>query len=533
MKLSDHYNCIVLGDHPSSLLSGALAAKLGLSVLMLPMGKSQKLSVAKTGQFLDFETNWMTGFNSDSSLNDKKGLLLDCLVQLGLQVADVATLVERTELPQVLTPHVRVHLSKDSSAWASELNREFGKLHVAEKFIGDYFQNVEKQFTQYGIDLPKRLQLAAEEQKKPLYKKIFNRKFDPEPILNSPGKSEKAIGNFPWIWEENTSATRNCKSKELISGLTFGNSGNYSDRFEALDAVQLLVLARTAVRFRGGLTAYRDLLIRLAKRFGAHTSEGLECSRIFFESGKFIGVQVANRGNMISADGAIAGCGLNLLREKISASKSNLRKFKNSPKSVGWKFTLSVKVQLSAIPVGANSRLIWQEADAPPMEIEIVNPQELGAKDSEHRLLFLRTVMPFRAESLEIDFQRKVAARMLRLLSEIMPFVEYHISSIYPNYREYFVGEESENQEVLDESFASPKLEDELLQLYPFKTLAEIPENLRSYDSQGTGAHSGIEGLFVGSGEAYPRLGSFGGTLSALEFTAWLANRSGLSGPLV
>ena len=68
MKLRDHYDWVVLGDHPGALLERGLAARLGLSVLMLPVFPGKSLSIAEDGRFVDPEPNYLLGIGPGASL---------------------------------------------------------------------------------------------------------------------------------------------------------------------------------------------------------------------------------------------------------------------------------------------------------------------------------------------------------------------------------------------------------------------------------------------------------------------------------
>ena len=60
MKLREQSDWLVLGDHPGALLSASLAARLGLSVLVLPFGPAARLFVSASGQHFDPEPNYLT-----------------------------------------------------------------------------------------------------------------------------------------------------------------------------------------------------------------------------------------------------------------------------------------------------------------------------------------------------------------------------------------------------------------------------------------------------------------------------------------
>ena len=55
-------------------------------------------------------------------------------------------------------------------------------------------------------------------------------------------------------------------------------------------------------------------------------------------------------------------------------------------------------VNAEAIPPGATSRMVWQEAEAPPIEIEISDSDVHGGtgRRAELRVVLARTVMPLR-----------------------------------------------------------------------------------------------------------------------------------------
>ena len=187
------------------------------------------------------------------------------------------------------------------------------------------------------------------------------------------------------------------------------------------------------------------------------------------------------------------------------------------PDPVGWKYTIALSVSDEGIVPGLTRRMIWKEADTPAVEIELAEPGEYGTRDQERKLIFLRTILPFTTESLNWEFQRMTAARMFRLASKLIPYLEFHVMKVFPDFR-------SDDQT-------------ELKRVYPFERLEMIPENLRSYaptdhSRKLQGASSGIEGLFISSNQSYPELGSFGPVVAGFDGVAWVAHKMGLAGPL-
>src|SRR6185312_10300530 len=104
-KIRDHYDWIVLGDHPGALLSASLASRLGLSVLALPLAPGPGLMVSKSGQYWDPESNYIAGLGRTSEAN---GLLSECLVRLGMQNSELEMIETENVIPQVVTPRARL-----------------------------------------------------------------------------------------------------------------------------------------------------------------------------------------------------------------------------------------------------------------------------------------------------------------------------------------------------------------------------------------------------------------------------------------
>ena len=63
MKLRDQYDWVVLGDSPAALVSASLAARLGLSVLVLPLGPKSAPTLLPDFTVFDPERNWIGGLS--------------------------------------------------------------------------------------------------------------------------------------------------------------------------------------------------------------------------------------------------------------------------------------------------------------------------------------------------------------------------------------------------------------------------------------------------------------------------------------
>jgi hypothetical protein len=511
MKLREQYDWVVLGDHPGALLSACLTARLGLATLILRLGSSRTSGVSASGQCLDPESAFVLGLGKAGKAN---GVVADSLGRLGLQPTEESRIDATAELLQIVTPSRRLLFSAEDDAWGRELRREFGEQVAARSGLPGALVAGELPISNYWRTLPDRYRL---QEGKPSERRPTLRVED---VRKQMGASFRGRSELERMWLRTDARVGQLVARsgdaswsEVLPGLWYGAAAHSAEGEDPLlwELLQLMSVARTGAAFRGGMTAFRELLLRMAKRLGAHAPDGIECQRIFVENGRFGGIQAAGSGHMIGARGAALGCGLRNAAKVLSVTGRQWpRRLKAEPTPAGWRFTLALTVHAEAIPPGMGSRLVWQERGAPALELEVADPADYGVAEPAHRLIFLRTALPFRPETLQPESLRVAAARMLRQLAALVPFLEFHVARVYPDFR------------------SRPE---ELREAYPYGTLEELPENLKVFAGEGTGTSSGIEGLFVATGEAFPALGSLGPFIAAIESAAWLAHRSGLAGP--
>jgi hypothetical protein len=507
MNLATQYDWIVLGDHPAALLSANLVARLGLSVLIVPKGSSMSaghFQVSETRPCLDPESNFLLGLSAD-------GLLNVCLEKVGIQSESFTVPLSS---PQALTPQYRIDFKRDLASFQSELKREIPQESAAEAQFIEGAVEISPTVLKYWLDFPSQLTMeiatettaeAAAADAKPAARKV-----------KKPRRS-----TWQEILRKSTALNLSIGKSEILEAFRYALSGqNPKGGASDIETLHALALGQTGASVRGGMTAYRELLLQNARRLGSTILESAETKRIFVENGKFIGVQLNVSGNMVGGTGCVLGSSFDEFSERVSMNGRNWFSLKRQwPDPSGWKFTVAFSVRNEAIPPGASRRMVWKENEAPPVELEIATNSEYGGRDKDKQIVFLRTVLPYSSESLKPEYQRLISARMFRLASELIPYLEYHVLSIYPDFR-------------------ADAQADDLSVVYPFHKLSEIPENLKCYgEKQGLGnifqgSGSGIEGLFITSNQSFPELGNFGPTVASIEAVAWIAHRLGLRGPL-
>jgi hypothetical protein len=502
MRYRDHYDWIVLGDNPGALLSAGLASRLGLSVLVLPLVPSSHRIISASGQCMDPEANHIPGLGQ---IGEERGIVRDCLIHLGLDRNSPHIRMAENGF-QVVTPEHRINLPLDLEALRVELGRELGDAGSSELGLFRALSHAEPAIWKYWRNYPERFVVTPERGK-------GREPVSTHALFRSLQKTFKTAfkGEVAWF-DSKQKVSALAGMATLGTGWWHASLASLNSEPSLPDLLNALALGRLGASVNGGLSAYRDLLRGLARKLGAHVPGDVQCQRVFIEEGAFRGVQLSGESTMLTGTGAILGSALDQAAEKLSNTQSRSSRLKKSPAARAWRFTLALTVYREAIPPGLWERTIWSEDGAPPIEIEVTDPESYGIDEPEHRLVFLRTPLPFDRESLSVSYQRMIAARMMRQLCEMVPFLEFQVVRIYPDFR----SDGGEFSEVY--GFASPEM---------------IPENLRSYEAgSGIGSRTGIEGLFVATNESFPELGAFGPTLAAIEATAWIAHKSGLAGPL-
>lgn len=494
MKLEDHYDWVVLGDDPATLLSACLMSHLGASVLILPLAPSQLARVSTSGQWFDPEPNFTLGLWRTENAN---GFLSDLFTRLGVPMAARPFSGPEPGLLEVVSPGARVGLYTDLDQFLFGIERELGPesirklgLDVAVKFAESvtlkYWRHLHKQI----FDQPSR---------DPLWRYT---RFVQQEVHALPARAR------PWFSSRKSLSSAialagDSRGEEIMRGITYGLSGRDLGDPEAIRFAMLLGHSSTAGRTRGGVTELRRFLRKLAASKGADDWNLSPCRRVFVENGRFIGVQVASSGKMLSVGGGIVGCELGALEGLVCYSGKPRARLRKMAPARGWKITFALTVRAEALPPGCLRRVIWQEPGARALEIEVVSPDEYHLPQEGLRILYLRTHVPFTHESLSLDFQRKIVARMYRRAIEIFPFLEFHVVRMFPDFRH-----------------TDPtRLTDEFTEAYGIVSPEFIPGNLRDYGECPSGSQTGLEGLYCVSGK-YPELGNLGGHFASVESVA-------------
>lgn len=512
MRIQESYDWVTLGDHPGALLSACLAARLGFKTLIVPCAPVPGPLISEGGQCLDLERNVLVGLGSTGRAD---GLLRTCLRKLQINHEEEDRILQREETAQVITPFKRITYSNNDSEFRYELERELGAEGVRPLEMIGALAQVEVPILGFWNALPERLTIQPDRRGKSL------RVFSQSDFWKKLERGLAALGG-----EERRGILRRkrlaVQFQDLCAGVKQATLGGEAYNVSWMELMHVLVLARSAAGYQGGIHAFRKTLLAIAERSGADIVKDDPCEQIQTEHGRLAGIVLKGSKTQIRVGAGALGCALEHAASKMDvtgkslfsgiSSGLRLRRLKASPKARGWLFTVGLTVHTEAIPPGMADRLVWREPGAPALEIDVSLPEHYGVDEPEHRFVFLRTVLPWDSSTLAPESLRLIAARMVRKASDVMPYLDFHITRVFPDFR--------------------AGLEDFKI-AYPFKAVEELPLGMRALSDRGIGSKSGIEGLFLATDESYPRLGSLGATVAALEAVAWLAHRNGKLGPWV
>lgn len=504
---SQSYDWVVLGDSPAALLSAALVARLGLSVLICGGSGIQKWGISSNSQLIDPEPNWITGVGHPTSELAMAGI---CLQACHFSDSDWSLVQTQEPLFQVLTPRVRADFFSDPECTLREVRRELGDSHSMVHGLIFAHQSGSSLVRSYWNELSNRLTvpLDLEPKKK---REITKRSSDTEREFFR--KLIREIPKTPMsaLWSSYQSSPSDLvhieTEREWITGWAVGALGaELPQDCAPFEVLQALGLSSSGISFSGGMSEFRRALLRVAVQFGAKVmdSEFDRVSLIIREK-RVLGVRLYDRAQkewVIHARG---------ISSSLSPSVFSEEGFKVGEQRV--RVTLACTLPKSAIPVGLARRSFWCETGAPPIELERSLPEEYGILSQDCESLFIRSSFPLNSFSWSVDRWKTVLGRMFKQTSEVLPFLEERVSRVFPDFRSvHFV-------DHWNEFYGGGKLS----QWDGFRV--PVSSNPESDPSP-------YEGFFQVHRSLNPSLGWVGEWSSVLASTAWIAHRSGLPGPL-
>lgn len=425
-RLQDRYDWVVVGDHPAALVAGLAALKRGNSVLFVPFGD-------RPGR--EPQRQWVLGGLEGGSF----GRLVR--ENLGISPADLGIVPARAE---ILHPRFRFRVPDRLEAWWPRIRRD---LLDGE----DASRATRRAETSRLRDWSTGLAAAVESGR-------LDRREASASSSGSGGRKDGARRESwrrPWEapLQELLADTQPAEDGEFLSALRAAASpesapGRWRARpaWETWWAAQELMMSG---KVEGGWSALQHRLRELGREWGgSFLGARDEVSRFFVESGRVVGLQILARTEMIQTHRVLVGAPVRRIHDRFSggeapAPAARLAKagtgLPASPLTRTRGFTLSVIVREEAVSEQVPDYVIWTEegVGGVPLEIEVIRP-----RPGPVRIVARATLGPDELRAAAPDPQlllepspltRVIRARMLRKLTEVFPYIEFHAVEIQPN----------------------------------------------------------------------------------------------------
>lgn len=239
------------------------------------------------------------------------------------------------------------------------------------------------------------------------------------------------------------------------------------------------------------LPEYRDELLKelssAATRFGVKT---LSEPVISIHSRKQNQIEIHFEKHIQNFSALLLGMPWNQIASRLVHKNAHLE----NRKPISWKFTTQALVHREAIPDHLSPWLIWTEADAPSLRVHI-------DQRSDPVKIELETSMPLTDESLDPARLKQISGRMFRKLNEWIPYLEFHLSRVNPDFRDM------------------KDLED-VKALIPYEKISQLPLHLLEYSPQPQGIQTKVPGVFRCNSESFSSLGYLSSWVSAMKIHA-------------
>jgi len=359
-----------------------------------------------------------------------------------------------------------------AALWGARLLLERGAKVLAVPMGTDRARALAPRFALESLDIPER--------------DWVNREVDPIQIL-TPDRRFRVLSSWEAFRQEcafvdgSDPASFESLNPQLIRGLAYLDRGAETGPVSSADWKAIAQRLNETVYFEKPASWLKERFLDQLRKLGGHVLPNGHLTRIFIERKTVVGIQVEGSSSMITASRVVAACNWTLIQRLIGEAilpRSN---------PLGWMFETRFKISKEAIPIGLTSRMLWVQAGSPVIEIEAVNDGRLTGE------FVLRTALPFADYTLERIEQRKTAQRLLKVMEKIIPDLEYNLSRVYPDIRD------PERTEQVD-----------LVEMYPFHTLNQIPSSRLVYAAPGLGHETAISGLGLAYEESDPQMGERG-----------------------
>lgn len=411
MKLLDHYDLIVMGEHPSALLAGFLAASRGETVLLAPIESAPKSEVeslcrSRPAYLPEWGTHVYSGGSTTGDPNDaenwpdpaREGLIYRRLKQAGVTTQALDTMIGRAPTLGVMTSHERVFWSRSTSyrTWHRQLNVS---TRESREHWSNWIESVAQRQSAWSTllsELPKSLQESKRN------RLGFLNRETPTTLqlkLRKRGSKSARLARAEW------------DGAEWIRALAEVNRLSVNSD-PALEAV-----VRYAERsICPNLRSLAQWISLEAKNRGAHLAP-TSVSQVFVKGQVFEGIQLVGEAQVITAHRVVAGCPRStferLEQESKADSGSNVDSLAQRTVWVSQVF----RVDPRELPDDFSGFSVWSEPGAPLLYFEC------HRIDKERAYFVTRSTLRLEGEATGMMDRR--LGRMKAQTQKCFPFVKF------------------------------------------------------------------------------------------------------------
>jgi hypothetical protein len=489
MRLKERYDVICAGSGLSSYLCAALLAKGGKRVLVVDDEDPERYRRSNPNAEFDPDYCLFSGLGEGGAL----GLSLG---ELGISVEKEFVAV--SSATQVLTGEYRIVLWRDFEATRDEIAREL-PAEAAE--LHDFFKLL------YGAprSIPAFIEAAASTgqgttPESARWKRYWGKYY--RPIAQA--RATPLASTFPGV------------AGEVCQGIAAGILGTMSYAvpqslgFEQSVRGMALPL-QGAYHYRGGLPSLKERLSTLIVDSGGSIKRNARVEALIVRGKRISGVLLSSFEGIINAGVVVLSSRLRRLYATLPVDfrDAGLLRGLDRVLPTHWRFTLSIKIDSAVVPIGVTETMTYIGSYKYPLEeenylrLQLVPDGGTSAGSGGETTLLVTAMVPYRASTMDYSYLRCLSGKMVRVVSEIMPFLERGILAIRPDFR---------------------KGEDELREHYPFSGPEWVPESLMQYfvrghrnaqDFWGPGWTTSHPNLYFAGRSIWPSLGIYGEALAA------------------
>lgn len=493
MRLAEHYDVICAGGGLSSYLCAALLARAGKRVLVVDEGAEAMARLR--GRSDDFPRLL---FDPDFAVFTG----IDETTAFGKTVKELG-LGDKFHRPdsimQVLTADYRIRFAKDAQATKREVLRE---MPASGRAVCGFFELLQRA----GVEVPGFVNFALTPAQGSFGDSGEWKKFWGKYYSSIQSKRPVALED---VLEPETAEVCEGLGAAILGALSYAAPVNLGCE-QTLRGLALSMQGQGY--YVGGQDALKRELAAIVVTAGGDVKHSTRVESLISEEKRVVGVLLSSFEGIIQAGTVVISSRLRRLYNTLPAAVRDQAMARSLSRVLpsSWRFTLSLSVKREVIPLGATSSMAFIGSFRYPLveenylQIQIV-PEALypGVGEPDTAVLLLTGLVPYLASSMDYAYLRRLAGKMLHVLSEIMPFLEDNILDMYPDFR---------------------NSEQELRTAYPFSGPDWVPENLMQYYVRGHRSVQDFWGpswttphpnLYFAGRCIWPALGIYGEALTA------------------